>query len=379
MEHKILSYIDEHESQFLSLWRDIVRIESPSNCKTGVDRVGEVLANFCRDQLGYHIRYQYDDQYGNCLAACSCPFEEFKNGIVISSHMDTVHAIGSFDPILAEDNEYLYGPGAGDCKGGIVMALLTAAALKSCGYDRRPIKLIFAADEESGGPTCKTFYPTELAGADYMFNAESGIRGKLVTGRKSSLIAVFNITGQAAHIGYLSGAPKSAIREAALKLLALEDASDYDMLTFCGGVIHGGTVATSVPNNCQLQVNVRIKDDSVIDKAISILEQTSSTTFTDGTECTLEIRGNRTPMSERSANIDLCEKFSKVSQKLGFGSFDKTFTGGASDASYASAMHIPVVCASGPIVDFQHTRNERVLKASMAERAKIHAYLITEL
>ena len=375
----ILSYIDSREKYMLELWRKLVRIESPSNCKSGVDAVGQVLAEFCTKELGYHIRFQEDAVYGNCLAACSVPFDEYQHGIAISAHMDTVHAIGSFDPVLSEDEEYLYGPGAGDCKGGIVMALLVASALKKIGYDRRPIKLLFAADEESGGPTGKAFYPKELAGSDFMFNAESGLRGKLVTGRKSSLIAVYDIHGEAAHIGYLTDKPKSAIREAAMKLLALEDASDYDMLTFCGGVITGGTVATSAPASCQLQINVRIKDDSVVDKAVSILEETAKNVYVPGTSCTLEIRGNRVPMSERPANISLCSRFSQASQDLGFGPLESAFVGGASDASYASAMQIPVVCASGPVVDFQHTRNERVLKATMAQRAKIHAKVIVEL
>lgn len=374
-----LRYIDDHEQEMIDLWKKIVSIESPSNYKAGVDAVGQVLADYCRNVLGYHIRFQEDATYGNCLAACSVPFEEYKDGIVMSAHMDTVHALGTFDPVVSQDDTYLYGPGAGDCKGGIVMSLLTAAALKAAGYNKRPIKLVFAADEESGGPTGWTFYPRELAGSACMFNAESGLREKLVTGRKSSLIAVFDIKGEAAHIGYIQGQPKSAIREAAMKLLALEDTSDYDMLTFCGGVIHGGTIATSAPAACQLQVNVRIKDASVVDKAIALLEQAAATTYVPGTSCTLEIRGNRTPMSERPANRELCARFSKASQELGFEAFQPVFVGGASDSSYASAMDIPVVCSSGPIVDFQHTRNERVDYRSMARRAKIHAKTIWDM
>ena len=379
MMDQIIAYIDDHEAEMLDFWRQIVRIESPSNYKPGVDGVGELLERFCQEKLGYHTRFLYDETYGNCLAACSCPFDRYQNGIAISAHMDTVHALGSFDPVLEEDEAFLYGPGAGDCKAGVVMALLTAAALKEAGYDRRPIKLLFAADEESGGPTGPVFYPKELAGSAVMLNAESGLRGKLVTGRKSSLIAVFDIHGEAAHIGYLTGKPKSAIREAALKLLALEDASDYDLLTFCGGVIQGGTVATSAPEHCVLQVNVRIKDDSVIQKAISILEDTAATQFVAGTTCKLEIRGNRVPMSQRAANLDLCQQFSNASQALGFGTLQPVFVGGASDAAHASAMGIPVVCASGPVVDFQHTRRERAEKATMAQRAKIHAKVIIEL
>ena len=379
MRSAILQYIDQNEAVMLALWRDLVKIESPSHYKAGVDGVGELIAKYCTNALGYHIRYQQDEKYGNCLAACSCPFEQFRDGIVISAHMDTVHAIGSFDPVLREDDDYLYGPGAGDCKGGIVMALLTASALKFAGYNSRPIKLIFAADEESGGPTGRTFYPNELAGAAYMFNAESGIRDKLVTGRKSSLIARFTISGTPAHIGYLAGTPQSAIREAALKLLALEDSSNYDTLTFCAGTIHGGTVATSVPGGCVLEVNVRIKDEKYVSKAFSILENIANQTFVQGTSCQLEVLGNTVPMSQKEENIALCDRFSTISQQLGFGKYEAVFVGGASDASYASQMGVPVVCASGPIVDFQHTLNERVLKASMAERAKVHACLILEL
>jgi len=376
---KMLQFIDSKEEEMIKLWKQIVLLESPSNNKVGVDSVGQVLSDFCRNRLGYYIRYLEDGTYGNCLAACSCPFEDFKNGIVISAHMDTVHAIGTFDPVVSQDAEYIYGPGAGDCKGGIVMALLIAAALKEIEYTKRPIKLVFAADEESGGPTGSVFYPRELQGADFMFNAESGLRNKLVTGRKSSIIAVYEIQGEPAHIGYLKGAPKSAVREAALKLLALEDASDYDMLTFCGSVIHGGTVATSAPGACRLEVNVRIKDQSVIDKAIDILQRTAETNYVPGTSCTLTIRGNRIPMSEKSGNLELCRRFCEASQTLGFGKFEPAFVGGASDASYAAGMDIPVVCASGPVVDFQHTRNERVLTASMAQRAKIHVKTILDL
>ena len=309
VQQKILDYIDENEERMLLLWKQLVEIESPSHHKQGVDALGQLLADFCRKELGYHIRFLEDPVYGNCLAACSCPFEEYENGIALSAHMDTVHALGSFDPLFRKDEEFFYGPGAGDCKGGIILCLLTAAALKHAGYRDRPIKLLFAADEESGGPTGMDFYPRELAGSFCMFNAESGIRGKLVTGRKSSLIATYTITGTPAHIGYLTDKPVSAIREAALKLLALEDASDYDGLTFCGGTVSGGTVATSVPGQCTLQVNVRIKDHSLVEKAISILEKEAATAYVPGTECRLQIFGNREPMSQRPGNLALCQRF----------------------------------------------------------------------
>ena len=264
IEKQYIKFIDSHKKEMIDLWRAIVRIESPSYFKEGVDKVGAVISDFCREKLNYYVRFQDSEVYGNCLAACSCPFEEFKNGIVLSAHMDTVFEVGFFDPVIEEDEEFIFGPGAGDCKGGIIMSLLVAWALKDCGYNKRPIKLVFAADEESGGPTGSVFYPLELKNASFMFNAESGKRHEIVTGRKSSIIAVFDINGEASHVGYIQGMPKSAIREAALKLIELENSSDYRMLTFVGGVINGGTVATSVPHHCILQVNVRISHETVV-------------------------------------------------------------------------------------------------------------------
>ena len=64
MRSAILQYIDQNEAAMLALWRDLVKIESPSHYKAGVDRVGELIAKYCTDTLGYHIRYQQDDKYG---------------------------------------------------------------------------------------------------------------------------------------------------------------------------------------------------------------------------------------------------------------------------------------------------------------------------
>lgn len=379
LTEKMISYIDSREAMMIDFWKKIVCLESPSRYKECVDSVGNAIAEFCREELGYHIRCEEDTKLGNCLAACSCPFEEYENGIAISAHMDTVHKVGFFDPVIAQDQQYIYGPGAGDCKGGVVMALMVASALKAIGFQDRPIKLLFASDEEIGSPVGRRFYPRELPGSSYMFNAESGFREKLVTGRKASLIAVYDIVGEGAHIGYLSGKPKSAIREAAMKLMALEDASDYNNLVFCAGVISGGNVATSVPAQCTLEVNVRIKNADYIEDAVRILKAAANTTYVEGTSCNLTIHGKLFPMVETDANIQLCEAFSNASVSLGYGPFSHCFVGGASDAAYASQLGIPVVCASGPIVDFQHTRNERVLTASMAQRAKIHVQTILNL
>ena len=63
----MLSYIDSIENEMIEFWKDIVRLESNSYCKEGVDAVGRTLAAFCEEKLGYHVRFEKDPVYGNCL------------------------------------------------------------------------------------------------------------------------------------------------------------------------------------------------------------------------------------------------------------------------------------------------------------------------
>ena len=138
-------------------------------------------------------------------------------------------------------------------------------------------------------------------------------------------------------------------------------------------------MATSVPSQCRLEVNVRIKDVSYVEEAVGLLKAAAEKTFVPGTTCELEIKGKLFPMSASERNDKLCQAFSEASASLGFGTFSGAFVGGASDAAYAAELEIPVICATGPVVDFQHTRNERVMTATMAQRAKTHVKTILSL
>ena len=71
---KALACIDRREAEMLRFWKNLVQTESPSDCKAGVDAVGQAIAAFCEKELGWYIRFQEDPVYGNCLAVCSCPW-----------------------------------------------------------------------------------------------------------------------------------------------------------------------------------------------------------------------------------------------------------------------------------------------------------------
>ena len=43
----MIQYIDSIEEEMIEFWKDLVRLESNSYCKEGVDAVGRTLAAFC--------------------------------------------------------------------------------------------------------------------------------------------------------------------------------------------------------------------------------------------------------------------------------------------------------------------------------------------
>lgn len=126
---------------------DACNIESKSEDKEGVDKVGDYFASVA-ENMGYTIRKKEFEKAGNVYSFTYNPTGK-KKPISISGHMDTVHVKGIFGyPPTKIEGDYVYGPGVNDCKGNIAVELMVMEALKLCGYDERPVKLILQSDEE---------------------------------------------------------------------------------------------------------------------------------------------------------------------------------------------------------------------------------------
>lgn len=72
--------------------------------------------------------------------------------IVLIGHMDTVFAKGTLEknPFRIDENGNAHGPGVLDMKAGLVIAVYILKALHEYGYGKRPIRVVFAGDEENG-------------------------------------------------------------------------------------------------------------------------------------------------------------------------------------------------------------------------------------
>ena len=380
--NKLFDIIDKLAPEIKDLWVNMAMIETPSFDKASIDSLGNLISSFAKEK-GFLAKVH--------------PFEEAGNGLVITfdnnsteapvalmGHMDTVHKKGAFGEIpVKEEDGFLKGPGVYDCKGGLSVAMLTMCALKEWGYNKRPVKLVLSPDEEVcaiySKDEGKKYLRDNLRGSVMAINCESGSpEGKVVTGRKSVLRLKVTVKGKAAHAGsnYFDGI--SAIKEAAHKIIHIEEGSSRENITYNCGIIEGGHIANSVPETCSFVVDIRYKSADDEETAFSHVRKIAETSYIGGTTSTVSVISHRVPMDQTEGNLKLFEYVKGISNKYGFGELSSCVAGGGSDSCYSVMEGVPSLCAMGIEGHEQHTLRERAYISSLNKRAKLIAAAIVE-
>lgn len=376
----LFEIIDKNQPEIKKLWIQMAKIESPSADKEAVDAVGKLIADFAKSKG---------------IDAKIVPFNESGNGLIITyngestlppvtlmGHMDTVHKKGIFgEEIVKEEDGFLKGPGVYDCKGGLSVALLTVCSLKEAGFTKRPVKLVLSPDEEVNASFSKeegrNYLRENIRGSLMAINCESGSpEGKIVTGRKGVFRLKVDVKGKASHAGsnYFDGA--SAIKEAAHKIIEIEKGSERDNITYNCGIISGGTVPNSVPENCSFIVDIRYNKPEDKKRAEDHIKKIADTSYIGNTVSEITEISSRVPMEETKGNLELFEYFKNISAKYGFGELTNCVAGGGSDSCYSVEVGVPSLCAMGIEGHEQHTIRERAYVDALAKRAKLIAAAI---
>ncbi|SEN99509.1 glutamate carboxypeptidase [Amphibacillus marinus] len=366
------AFLAAKQQEMIALWEDIIRIESPSQDIEAVNAVARYLTDYC-NKVNLETKTYTFAHAGSSLIA-STPASELPN-IVLVAHMDTVQPVGSFgtDPVAYRDG-FLHGPGAYDCKGGIVIALFVIQALASIGYDKRQLKLILSGDEEvahqlSQGQGAEVF-DLETAFTAAAFTCESArLSGDVITKRKGGAFYRFGIRGISAHAGNdpLGGA--SAIKEAAHKMIEIEKHTTPDGTTYNCGVIEGGTGTNVIPDACTFKVGVRFKTNADLEQAEQLLQAINDQAFVDKTVSTLTKEAAFLAMEETEKTPALFQLYHDARAELGYHQPKPLYVGGCSDSAYLTAKGIPTLCGVGVIGTDPHSQNERALVSSLQEQA----------
>ena len=308
MKHeKIFSVIDALKEKYLGILEEVCNIESPTDYKEGIDRVGRYFINLA-EKMGWKIEVSLQKVAGDAVCITVNP-DAKKPPIAVSGHMDTVHPVGSFGehPIVRREGERMYGPGVTDCKGGIVAALLAMDALFESGFTSRPVRLLLQSDEENGSQfsdKATINYICEKSKDSIAFlNLERMSNGKACLIRKGILNYEFNITGTEAHAANCATEGANAIAEAAHKILELEKLKDKDGITCSCGVIVGGSASNTVPLNCTFKANIRFATQQQLEWVTSYVQEIADTVYVPGCSCEATLLSKRVAMEFCDRNV----------------------------------------------------------------------------
>src|SRR5207302_8409045 len=123
---------------------------------------------------------------------------------------------------------------------------------------------LFRPDEEGGGPLARAVIEAQARRARYVLVTEPARDGgRIVTSRKGVGRFEVTATGVPAHSGGAHKKGRSAIKELAHQILALEAMTDYARgVTTTVGLITGGTAANVIPQHCRISVDLRVRDEA---------------------------------------------------------------------------------------------------------------------
>ncbi len=245
---------------------ELVRIDSVSSHSN--TEIIEYLERRCAAMHLMTQRFPYLDDYGiekfNLIALTS---ETAEVELALVGHTDTV----PYDPHwtdatnLTERDGKLYGRGSCDTK-GFIAAALTALETIDLSSLKRPLALIFTADEEIGLRGAKKLAEAKPLRVRYSIVGEPTSLKPIRAGKGYSLAEVI-VKGREAHSAYPSlGA--SAVFRAARLINRLEGiaaelkqdqhaAFDPPYTTLNIGLIHGGSAKNVLAGECRFTLEWR--------------------------------------------------------------------------------------------------------------------------
>ena len=257
-------------TQIKRILADLVRIDSVS-ARSNAEII-EYLESRCQAMGLITRRFPYNDDHGiekyNMIALAGTDFSDDTSvELALVGHTDTV----PYDPNwteatnLTERDGKLYGRGSCDTK-GFIAAALTAVETIDLSQLKKPLAVIFTADEEIGLRGAKRLADAKPLRVRYSIVGEPTSLKPIRAGKGYSLAEVI-VKGREAHSAYPSLGASAVFRAARLinhlESIAVQlkedqhPAFDPPYTTLNIGLIHGGSAKNVLAGECRFTLEWR--------------------------------------------------------------------------------------------------------------------------
>ena len=372
----LLSFSQQRREAMVDTLRQMVELESPSDNKAAVDRLGEFLAQQFA-AAGGQPKFHRQRESGNHLQV-NFPGDDSRRPVMLLGHFDTVWALGTLAkmPWRVEEGR-AWGPGSYDMKAGITQMLHALIALREVrGRLPRPVTVLLNTDEEVGSHTSRATIEklARESTAVLIMEPSAGLKGAVKTARKGVGEYCLKASGVPAHAGISPQEGASAILELARQILKVSGFTDVKRgISVNAGVVEGGTRSNVVAAEASALIDVRIarvRDAAYIDRKLHALRPANR-------KCRIELTGgiNRLPMERTKGVAELYGKAREVAARIHW-KLEEASTGGASDGNFTAALGVPTLDGLGAVGEGAHAFNESVIIEEFPRRAALIAMLI---
>jgi glutamate carboxypeptidase len=365
----------------LALIERLAAIESPTSHPPGVEAMLDAVAGHFAGTGAAITRTPTRVGFADLLEIRLDP-QRAAPGVLVLSHADTVHPVGTIGTTLKlrREGDRLYGPGVYDMKGGMAIALAAARRILDGGRATAlPVTLLITPDEEVGSPVSRARIEELARASRYVLVTEPARDGgKIVTARKGVGRFRMSARGAPSHAGSYHAEGASAVSEIARQIVALDALTDYARgVTVNVGLVEGGSAVNVVAEHASAQIDLRVRDGAdgaALEAAILGLKARDPRV-----ELTVTGGMNR-PAFARNAAIDaLFERARAIAAEIGFDLHSAGQTGGGSDGNFTVAQGAPTLDGLGVDGAGAHTNAEHLLISSIAPRSLLMQGLMERL
>jgi glutamate carboxypeptidase len=374
----LLRAAEAAETRTLACLESLVRVESPSHDKPGVDRALAIVVERAEALGGRTRRYRHR-QHGDSLLFTFGRRRAGAAPVLLLGHLDTVWPVGTLAKMpYRVTADRVAGPGVLDMKGGVAIALTALEILLSQGALAQPIWLLLHGDEEIGSPASRSVTESVAKECRAVFVLEpgQGAQGAYKTARKGVGHYRLEVRGVASHSGVDFESGHSAVLELARQLERIAAMTDLARgLTVNPGVIGGGTLSNVIAAEAWAEIDVRVAKQR---DARRIEHQLRSLHAIDKA-CRLTVAGglNRPPMERSRAIAALFRQAKTLARELEI-PLEEAATGGGSDGNFTAALGVPTLDGMGAVGEGAHAAHEHLLRAHLAPRTALLAAMLQQ-
>ncbi len=376
-EISLIERVSSEIDPIIELLRQLVEMESPSQSKELVDRLGVFVAEHLRDN-GLDPQLVAREEVGDIIWAEWGSRQEGR--ILVLCHIDTVWESGSLErnPFRVEEGR-VYGPGIFDMKSAVAATLKIQEYLARGWIEpRKKVRFLYTTDEEIDSYHSRDLIEDFARQSDVVLVLEPPLPGgALKTLRKGVGSYCLKIHGKRAHAGLEPHKGTHALEEMARQILDIHALASPDAgTTVTVNLVQGGTARNVIPEYAEGLVDVRfrtLEEGQRIDLAMQ-----DRATFLSGIGLEVEGGIERQPLIKSEQSRELFRQAREVAAELGM-DLGEGESGGASDGNFIAVLGVATLDGLGITGDGAHAWHEHISLEAVAPRIALLARLLERL